>query len=548
MSAAPSAPGAAALAIPLRSRIVTTTEMQALERAADAGGHSFAAMMLSAGRQVADEILLRYSARTVLVLAGPGNNGGDGLVCALALQAAGVQVRVYLWKRRTDPAADYGGHFQAAVAAGIATARVEEDAGLATLREWLRCAVVVDALLGTGANRPVAGELAALLDAVRAARGEQRFQVVAVDCASGLDCTTGAVDPHTLRPDLTVTFAHAKTGHFVFPGAGCVGELVVSDIGIPPALSADIRTFFLTPGLVRGWLPLRPADSHKGAFGKVLLAVGSEQYPGAAYLSCAGAGRAGAGLVTGAVTRTVWPLAASRLAEATWLPLPAVQVDEVQGVVAGEAAALLASRLTGYDALVLGCGLGNAAPTRQFVADLLAQPLPPTVIDADGLNCLAQLADWPARLPAASVLTPHPAEMARLCGLTVAEVMAGRWELARRMAAAWGCVVLLKWPYTVIAAPKGWLAVLPVATAALATAGAGDVLAGVIGGLLAQGAAPFQAACAGAWLHAQAGLRCAAEIGVAGVLAADLLERLPRVSAAMTKGASEPMEAMEGAL
>ncbi len=523
------------LTIAPRSRIVTTAEMQAMERAADAGGHSFATMMARAGRQVADEILLRYNARAVLVLVGPGNNGGDGLVCARELQAAGVQVRAYLWQRRTEPEADYEGHYQALVAAGVATARIDADPDLAILAEWLRCSVVVDALLGTGANRPVTGDLARLLAAVNAARAEQRFQVVAVDCASGLNCDTGAVDPFTLRPDLTVTFAHAKRGHYLFPGAGFVGELVVSDIGIPAALAADLYTFALNPGMVSSWLPSRPADSHKGAFGKVMLVVGSEQFPGAAYLSCAGAGRAGAGLVTGAVARTVWPLAAGRLAEATWLPLPVVDVDGVQRVIAAEASAAIAARLGGYDALVLGCGLGNAPATRQLVADLLAEQgaLPATLIDADGLNCLAQLADWPARLPAACVLTPHPAEMARLCGLTVAEVLAQRWELARRMAAAWRCVVLLKGPYTVIAEPGGWLAVLPVATAALATAGSGDVLAGVIGGLLAQGLAPFQAACAGAWLHAQAGLRCAAELGVAGVLAADLLPRLPLALAAL---------------
>jgi NAD(P)H-hydrate epimerase len=233
--------------------------------------------------------------------------------------------------------------------------------------------------------------------------------------------------------------------------------------------------------------------------------------------------------VTGAVARTVWPLAAGKLAEATWLPLPVTLVDGIQSVIAAEAAPVIADRSGGYDALVLGCGLGNAPATRQLVADLLARPLPPTVIDADGLNCVAQLADWPARLPAACVLTPHPAEMARLCGLPVAEVVAQRWDLARTMAASWSAVVLLKGPYTVIAAPDGWLAVLPVATAALATAGSGDVLAGVIGGLLAQGIDPFRAACAGAWLHAQAGLRCAAEVGVAGVIASDLLLRLPLV-------------------
>ncbi|MCB0136855.1 MAG: NAD(P)H-hydrate dehydratase, partial [Caldilineaceae bacterium] len=172
---------------------------------------------------------------------------------------------------------------------------------------------------------------------------------------------------------------------------------------------------------------------------------------------------------------------------------------------------------------------GNTPATRSSVAELLAAGLPATLIDADGLNCLAQLEAWPQRLPAQCVLTPHPAEMARLCDLPVDEILERRWDVARTMAAAWQCTVLLKGPYTVIAEPGGWLAVLPIATAALATAGTGDVLAGVIGGLLAQGLDPFRAACAGACLHGTAGLRCAERMGQAGVVASDLLPELPIV-------------------
>jgi NAD(P)H-hydrate epimerase len=182
--------------------------------------------------------------------------------------------------------------------------------------------------------------------------------------------------------------------------------------------------------------------------------------------------------------------------------------------------------------------LGNNEATRSFVklllsarqhADSTADDSPAHLIDADGLNCLAALPDWPSRLPARCVLTPHPAEMARLCGLSIPEVVAQRWGLARAQAAAWNCTLLLKGPFTIVADPSGWMGVLPVATPALATAGSGDVMSGVIGGLLAQGLAPFHAACAGAWLHGQAGLRCEAALGLAGVIASDLLPQLPAV-------------------
>jgi NAD(P)H-hydrate epimerase len=323
-----------------------------------------------------------------------------------------------------------------------------------------------------------------------------------------------------------VTFGFPKLGHYQFPGAETVGELIVADIGIEQEVAADVATFLIVPELVRQWLPPRPRVSHKGTFGKVLLAVGSEPFPGAAYLSCAAAGRAGAGLVTGAVPRTIYPLVAGRLAEPTWQPLPVQPAGELAGAVEPAAGAAVAATAESYTALVLGCGLGNNAATREFVAELLRHPLPPTLIDADGLNCLAAQEGWEDRLPSQCVLTPHPAEMARLCRMQAGEVVARRWELARAKAAAWGCVVLLKGPFTVVAHPHGRLGVLPIATPALATAGSGDVLAGIIGGLLAQGLAPFAAACAGAWLHGAAGLACEREIGAAGVVASDLLARV----------------------
>lgn len=509
------------------ARIVTVGEMQALEHSADASGHSYAAMMEIAGRAVSEAILACYGRVSCLVLSGPGNNGGDGLVCARYLHEAGAPVRVYLWKRATDLARDYEGHFAALRERGVTALHADDDPSFVTLREWLDGSVVVDALLGTGANRLIQGQLADLLDVVNAAR-RTPFAVVAVDCASGMNCDTGALDPHTLTPDLTVTFAYAKAGHYLFPAAGATGELLVADIGIDPALAAEVHTFVLDEVTIRSWLPARPANSHKGAFGKVMLGVGSEAYPGAAYLASAAAGRAGAGLVTVAAIRPVWSLVAAKLPEPTYVLLP--EADAPNGVViAGDAAARLGEALAGYRALVLGCGLGNTPATQAFVGGALEQELPATVLDADGLNCLAALDEWPQRLPPTCVLTPHPAEMARLCGLSVEQVMADRWTLARQKAREWRCTILLKGPYTVIAEPSGWLAVLPVATPALATAGSGDVLAGVIGGLLAQGVGAFEAACVGAWLHGEAGLHCAKTIGSAGVVASDLLPVLPLI-------------------
>jgi NAD(P)H-hydrate epimerase len=536
--------------LPLAARrLVSVAEMQAIEKASDAAGHSYAAMMEHAGRAVAATILARYGRQTTLVLAGPGNNGGDGLVCARSLYEAGAPVFVYLWKRRIDPDFDYEGHFARLQELGVASVQAEQDPELDILSGWLaQSTVVVDALLGTGANRPIEGLLAEVLDAIAAQRGS-RHAIVAVDCTSGLDCDTGALSPHALQPDVTVTFAYAKTGHYQFPGADAVGELEVADIGVAEATVAsagvDLRTFLITPELVRSWMPKRPRLSHKGTFGKVLLAVGSDSYPGAAYLSCAAAGRAGAGLVTGAVPRPIWPLIAGRIAEPTWLALEVQSAGDLAGTLAPSAGAAVAAYAADYSALVLGCGLGNNKAIRRFVDQLMRHSLPAAVIDADGLNCMAVLQGWASRLPTQCVLTPHPAEMARLCQVEVSEVVAQRWSLARQKAADWGCVVLLKGPYTVVAHPDGWLGVLPIATPALATAGSGDVLAGAIGGLLAQGLDPLAAACVGSWLHGTAGLLCEQEIGPAGVIASDLLPRLPAVLHELHGGKeSRPLTAM----
>jgi NAD(P)H-hydrate epimerase len=513
--------------------LVSVAEMQAIEQATNAGGHSYAQMMELAGAAVARTILTHYGSLrpVVLVLVGPGNNGGDGLVCARHLQQAGLSVYAYLWKRRDGPDEDEGQHLARVRALGAPTAHADNDPGFDRLRSWLgQATVVVDALLGTGANRPISGQLADLLTCVTAVRTTRpHLDVVAVDCASGLQCDTGLVDPHTLSANITVTFAYAKFGHYQFPGVTASGVVEVADIGVAEHLGHALRTFVLTADLVRPWLPARPRVSHKGSFGKALAAVGCMNYPGAAFLACSAAGRVGAGLVTGAVAQPVWPVVASRLAEATWLPLP-TGAGEATDVIGASAAETVMAALSGYDALLVGCGLGQRPTTQRFVQQLLAHStLPPTVVDADGLNGLAKREQWPAPLPAQTILTPHLAEMARLCQLTVGEVTNQRWALAREKAAGWNAVVLLKGPYTVIADPQGWLAVLPVATPALATAGTGDVLAGAILGLLAQGVAPFAAACLGAWLHGAAGLRCAAEMGDAGVLASDLLPRLPEV-------------------
>jgi NAD(P)H-hydrate epimerase len=415
--------------------------------------------------------------------------------------------------------------------------------------------VVVDALLGTGAQLPVKGKLQQLLDQAGRVLRERspRPWMVAVDCPSGLDCDTGEVDPATLAADLTVTLAAAKHGQFRFPAADYVGELQVASIGLPADLPemAVVQVEMASPEAVALLLPPRPRNAHKGTFGRAIIVAGSVNYTGAAYFAGASAYRVGAGLVTLATPMPLYTAIAPQLPEATWLMLP-----HEMGVIAAGAVDVLADELDMAQALVLGPGFGQEKVTGEFLRKFLraedgkkgrmgfvqsaapyeAHPdrlqLPPTVVDADGLRLLAEIDGWPALLPPGTVLTPHPGEMAALTRLDKEAIQADRLGVAQKYAAEWGHVVVLKGAFTAIAAPDGRAALLPFATPALARAGTGDVLAGAVGGLLAQGLAPFDAAVAGGFLHGLAGELAAKRLGTTtSVIAGDVLNALPEAVA-----------------
>jgi hydroxyethylthiazole kinase-like uncharacterized protein yjeF len=532
-------------------KVVTVDQMRQIEAASDAAGHSYTSMMEQAGGAVAEGIAARrdVQGRHVLFLVGPGNNGGDGLVAARYLADARARVTCYLLKPR-DPAQDP--NFHLIQKRGIKTVLAGEDEDRSELERLVGGAdVIVDALLGTGTRLPLRGTLADILKAIgglleaRAQPPRQKLTslttpflspknggteekapfVVAVDGPTGLDYDSGALDETAIPANLTVTFAYPKVGHFRFPGAGALGELVVADIGTDPTLAADVTLEVVTPDMVRDWLPSRPPNAHKGTFGKALIVAGSMAYTGAAYLTGTAATRAGAGLVTLALPAAIHAAVAAHLAEATYLPLP-----HDRGFIAAEATQVLIEQLASYDALLLGPGLGQTHGTQALVTNLLEHKgdLPPLTVDADGLNILAKMKDWPERLPPETILTPHPGEMARLMGWSIKEVQADRVAPAQVQAHAWGVVVVLKGAYTVVAAPDGRAVIEPFANPGLATAGTGDILAGTITSLRAQGLDAFESAAAGAYLHGLAGELARKEKGTAGMVAGDVLAHLPQ--------------------
>lgn len=537
-------------------KIFTVKEMVAAEKAADAAGHSYADMMETAGRGVAEAIIARQSVEdlAVLALVGPGNNGGDALVTARYLHWAGAKVVCYLW-RKLDP--QNSPNLQRALNEGITVLHAEDDQRYRVLRLRLTGVdLVLDGLLGTGVSRPIKDDLAQLLRQVKAGLGERsrlaaeaqdkarieagfevpltpikpsedtsqswQPQVVAVDCPSGLNCDSGQIDPLALPADLTVTFAGPKRGHFLFPGAAACGELIVADIDIAPKHTAAVPFALLTADDLRSRLPTRPSDGHKGSFGRVLIAAGCDQYQGAPFLAARAAFRSGSGLVTLAVPEPLRAAGVVSLPEATYLP----QLEQESHLTA-ETARVIVDELAAYKALLIGPGLSTAAAP--FLNELLPHVNEhPVVLDADALNILAAQEGWPDHLPPHAILTPHPGEMARLCGLSLQDLLThNRFDLALEKAAAWGCVLVLKGAYTIVASPSGRGWVIPFANPLLAAAGSGDVLGGVIVSLLGQGATVEQAAAAGAFLHGLAAEKAIPHFGRSGLLAHELADWLP---------------------
>jgi len=512
-------------------KIVTSEQMRKLEQRSAEAGISMDMLMENAGLAVAEEVRkLRggsVAGCPILILVGPGNNGGDGLVAARHLYDWDAEVTLYFYKRRTEG----DKNFKLLQERGLSFTDAESDKGLIALNDALSTSeIAIDALFGTGKLRPLQGTIKEMLEFIkRFKESHPQLMVVAVDLPSGLDADSGAMDPACLFADVTITLGYPKVGLFNFPGVERVGRLIVAPIGIKPKLADDITTALITAEWVKSVLPKRPLSANKGTFGKVMVSAGSINYIGAAYLACAAATRVGAGLVTLATGRSLQPILAAKLTEVTYAPLPEAE----PGVIDAEAAALFVEQLREYDVLLTGCGLGQHPSTQEFVRGSLfaLSPIMPrgVVVDADALNALAKVGKWWQRMNYQAVLTPHPGEMARLTGLSITEVQADRLKISQKMAAEWQKVVVLKGAYTVIAAPDGRAKLNPSANPGLASAGTGDVLSGAIAGMLAQGLTPFDAACCGVYLHSMAGEMVKEELDDAGMVASDLLPVLPKV-------------------
>lgn len=517
-------------------KYVSVAEMVAIEKEADAGGHNYDRMMEHAGQGLADAIMEYFdhlSDGGVLGLVGSGNNGGDTLVALARLSELGWRASAYIVRPRPgdDPLIarlkEAGGNIY----------KIEQDTSYQLLAELIaEHTVFMDGVLGTGIRLPLRGQVAEVIAFARHVLEEKNeATIVAVDCPSGVDCDNGESADECIPADITVTMAAIKRGLLMFPAAELVGEIRLVGIGLEkmgayPQAWQDVNRFVPESGWVRDHLPGRPMGAHKGTFGTALVVGGSQNFTGAPLLAGEAAYRIGAGLVTLAVPEPLHTALAGLLPEATWLTLP-----HEQGVIAGEAADVIHKNLERITAILIGPGVGQKDTTLEFFEGIYPKQgecLPPAVIDADGLKLLTRLEDWANRLKPETILTPHPGEMSVLTGLSTTEIQSNRVKIAESFAQEWGHIVVLKGAFTVIASPDGRTAVLPIASAGLARAGTGDVLAGVIVGLRAQGIDAFHAAVAGSWIHAEGGLRAVEAFGsTATVLAGDVLSGVIEVLA-----------------
>jgi len=508
--------------------LLTAEQMQQADEKAVELGIPEILLMETAGRAVArwlEELARPETSEEIVILTGSGNNGGDGLVAARYLDRRGYQVKVILLKSPEEFTGITAQNYRFCQLAGI---RMQEIAELEReeLREQLnRVAYLVDALLGTGITGAARGLAAEVIELTN----NQAKPVLAVDVPSGLNVNSGKAEGPVIEADWTVTMASLKLGQILYPGRSFCGQIQVVDLDFPPEVyqGLEVENYMLNEEEASLLLPHRPETGHKGSFGRILVVAGSQGMSGAALLSGLSALRSGAGLVELAAPRVVVEAAAAGAPELITRELPSEQ-----GRLTGESCSEILEAAAKADVLLLGPGMGRSPELEELIFQLLSSLEIPAVIDADGLNNISSLTllkDFSREL----AVTPHPGEMARLTGLSLEEVLAGRLSLASDFARENSLSLVLKGADSLIALPEGELFVNPTGCEAMATAGSGDVLAGVIAALIAQGLPAEKAACLGTYLHGRAGELAGEDLSSYSVIAGDILDYLPEAFISM---------------
>jgi ADP-dependent NAD(P)H-hydrate dehydratase / NAD(P)H-hydrate epimerase len=505
--------------------LTTARQMRELDRRTmEEVGLPGLVLMENAARGAVQVVRRLYPrSRSLVFFCGKGNNGGDGLAMARYFQELGLKVKVYLSGSRDGLKGESAAQLLWSDRLKIPLVELTGEINFSILKQEIgSCDLAVDALLGTGLEKEVHGLFRDLIHFMN----DLSCPKVAVDIPSGLSSDIGRPLGICTRADLTITFGLPKLGHVLFPGRRFIGRLFVIDIGIPAVLwpAPEDRSELLEAGFISGLLPERDPEGHKGSYGHTLVIAGSKGKTGAATMTSLGALRAGAGLVTLGIPESLNPIMEMKLTEVMTEPL----AEGDPGCLGLEALKRILTLLEGKKVLAIGPGLSTSAGTKTLFGELLRQVKnKPLVIDADGLNLLAESPEIFSALKGRAVLTPHPGEMSRLSGKSVKEIQNDRIQTARDFSRKFGVVLVLKGARTVIADPEGPVYINPLAHSVLATGGTGDVLTGLIAGFLSQGLPLIQAACLGVFLHGQAGLELVRKRGGQGILATELLDLIP---------------------
>lgn len=508
------------------TKIITAAQMQELDRRTILEAHIPAATLMErAGSSVASCLEQRWGplpGKTVTVVCGKGNNGGDGFVAARLLRRRHANVRVLAMASVSELSREAATMYKQFVR-GAGKSSVYLYTSKAQTQALLQDSdILIDALLGTGLSSTVTGRYADAIDCIN----EAGRPVVAIDLPSGLHADTGAILGRAIRASLTVTFGLPKLGLYQSYGIDLAGEVAIADIGIPlPYIDAiKSRATLITEHEVRTYLPRRQPSSHKGTFGHAGIIAGSVGKTGAAAMAARAALRVGAGLVTVAIPTSVNDILEAKLLEAMTVPMPETKARTFARTALDRLVAFMAART----AIAIGPGLSTHPETVELVQALTKQLDRPAILDADALNALTGRTALLASCKTPPIITPHPGEMARLeADATPQTVNSDRIGTASRFARERGLFVVLKGARTIVARPDGAVAICPTGNPGMATGGTGDVLTGMMVGLLAQGMPSWEAACAATYLHGAAGDSAAARKGQAGLIAGDVIEEIP---------------------
>lgn len=505
-------------------RIALAEEMRRIDKmAAEVYGIDELLLMENAGRAAADALtglLGEIADRTVCILAGSGNNGGDAYAAARHLWSRGARIAIYSVGNAEHMKAATKKNLEICQKLGIPVRPITAERDWEKLRIYLRLADgVLDGILGTGVKGPLREPEERLIRLVN----EEARHVVAIDVPSGIDADTGTMHGAAIMAETTATFGLPKAGLFFCPGAACAGRIVVDSISLPQALVDDksILQEYLDDWAARSLLPARASDAHKGSCGRVLVVAGSRGMTGAAVMASTAALKAGAGIVTLAAAEGVADVLAGKTTEVMTSPLP-----EVRRGILGEAATdALFALLPKYDTVLIGPGLGRAPETGAMVRRFASRVQTPLILDADALYAFCNHTDELPKLGNPLIMTPHLGEMAELLDIKIEQLRENLVAHARKAAADWNAILVMKSECTIVAFPDGRVFFTSKGNPSMATAGAGDVLAGAIAGLTKE-AGPHAAALLGVYLHGSAG-DLAADEKAEGLVAGDILEKLP---------------------